>query len=857
MFDFSHMGRLMDLARDIDTDGLIELAEKVDLPELINIVRQLDDEQLQHFEREVRNAVQPEAAKARAQEKPARRHLPFRRAAVLGAGTMGAQIAAHLANAGLDVLLLDVPGEGDDRNAAAREGLQRAQSLRPNPFFVGDSIARIDVGNFEDDIGLIAEAEWIIEAVVERLDVKRSIAEQIERHANESAVISTNTSGIPIHEIAEGRSEAFRRRFLGTHFFNPPRYLRLLELVPTADTSPEVIDRVAEFGRVHLGKGIVVAKDVPYFIGNRVGVYGQLQAIRMFTEGDYSIEEVDALTGPLVGRPKSATFRTADVVGLDVLLSVTENLHEKSVDDESRHAFEAPELLRRLVEHGALGAKTRRGFYRKEGDVILSIDPETLEYRPPADVDLGDIKSLQKLPLEQRLRGLYDDDGRAGHLVRTTTLDLLAYAARRIPEITASPTNIDRAIRWGFGWEMGPFEMWDALGFERVLRDIRSAGLELPSWIDELAQEDGPSFYRHEDSNRTVFAPETGAFTADPVPNDELGLAAFRGDGNVVLWQNDDAALLDVGDGVAVFEFRSRGNSLSTKLMSGIEEAIELVEENPDLRGMVIGNEGKNFSVGANLFEVATALEQGEFDVLERFIARFQDVILRVRYARKPVVVAVHQRVLGGACEMLMACPNPVAAAESYIGLVELGVGIIPGGTGSTHLAALASERAPNGHPSEIQAILQSYYENVAMARVSESAVGARSMGYLAPSASIVMNQERRLHVAIRRVIQLSEEGYLPPPSRRAITVLGRPTRAAFQVQLQQYLEGRFISEYDRYLGSQLALVMTGGDLSGPQVVDERYLVDLEREVILRLLGQEKTQQRIRHMLETGKPLRN
>lgn len=861
MFDFNQMGRLMELVRDINTDDLVELADKVDLPELIRVVKQLDDEQITHFEEEVRRVAesggQPFGEAGKGPSEAVWRHRPFRRAAVLGAGTMGAQIAAHLANVGLDVLLLDVPASEGDRSSVAMRGLDRAKKLRPAPFFDDAAVNRIATGNFDDDFEAISDAEWVVEAVVERLDVKRSVMERIERHAHPAAIISTNTSGIPIHEIADGRSDSFRRRFLGAHFFNPPRYLKLVELIPTPETDAAVLDRLSWFARVHLGKGIVVAKDVPYFIANRVGVYGQLQAMRWFTDGDYSIEEIDLLTGPLSGRPKSATFRTADVVGLDVLVSVTENLYRKATNDENRDAFRAPDLLKRLVDKGALGAKTAAGFYRKEGRDILSVDPSTLEYRQPSEARLGDIQELKRKPLEDRLRALYEDNGRAGAFFRETTLDLLAYAARRIPEITDSPADVDRAMRWGFGWEMGPFEIWDVLGFDRVLVDMRREGLQVPSWVEDLARKEAAGIYTKGRGVRAVYVPPEEQFVADPPRRDQLSLGTIGGHTSNVIWQNDQAALLDAGDGVAVFEFRSRGNALGVDVMTGLEEAIEIVESRADLRGMVIGNEGKNFAVGANLFDVAKALEQNDTAELERYVAGFQDAVLRVRYAMKPVVVAVHQRALGGACEMLMACPNPVASAESYVGLVELGVGLIPGGTGSTHLVALASERAPNGHPSEVQAVLQKFFENVAMARVSESATQAQALGYLSENASIVVNDDRRLFVAKRKVMYLSEEGYRPPPRRDGITVLGRPTRAAFEVQLQQYLEGRFISEYDRFLGSQLAYVMTGGDFSGPETVSEDYLLGLEREAIMRLLGEKKTQDRIRHMLETGKPLRN
>ena len=789
----------------------------------------------------------------------ARCYAPFRKAAVLGAGTMGAQIAAHLANAGLQVHLLDIPPrqEGGARNAVAERGLRQAARLKPDPFFTKDVFHRIETGNLEDHLDRIADVDWVIEAVVEDLDIKRALLARVEAVVRGDAIVSTNTSGLPVHEIAEGRSPGFRSRFLGTHFFNPPRYLKLLELVPSADTDPDVLARVAQFGRLHLGKGIVVARDTPYFIGNRIGVYAMSVAMRPFAEGDYTIEEIDTLTGTLVGRPKSATFRTADVVGLDVMQHVAKNLYEAVPEDESREAFVLPDAFTRLVEQGALGQKTGAGFYRKEGREIRSIDPATGKYAPARPIELDDLAEIEKEPdLKARLRALFEHEGRAGAFFRETTLDVLGYSARRIPAITENPADLDRALRWGFGWEMGPFEQWDAIGFEAVLKAMEERGIALPEWLPTM-REQADSFYREADGRREVYVPSEARYVPDPLPSDEVGLAAIRSQPGATIWRNDEAALLDLGDGVALFEFRSKANTLGRRVIEGLIEAIRRVEDDPDLRGMVVGNEGKNFSVGANLAEAAGALTEGRFDVLETFVARFQEAVQRVRYARKPVVVAAHQRVLGGGCEMLMACPNPVAAAESYVGLVELGVGLIPAGTGTTHLAALAAERAPNRHPSEIQAWVQRFFENVAMAKVATSAREAQQMGYLAEGARVVMNEVRRLYVAREEVVRLSNEGYLPPPVRTRVTVLGRPTRAAIEVMLQQYHEGGFISEYDLHLGRQLAYVFTGGDLTAPQDVHEDYLLELEREVFLRLLGEPKTQARIESILKTNRPLRN
>jgi len=785
-------------------------------------------------------------------------HRPFRTAAVLGAGTMGAQIAAHLANAGLEVHLLDIaPDDEDDPNAVVETGFEQARDASPDPFFTDDVADRIYLGNFAEHFDRVGEVDWVVEAVVERMDVKRDVHGRIEEHARPDAVISTNTSGLPIHEIAEGRSDDFKQRFLGTHFFNPPRYQKLLEVVPTDRTEPSVVERVAQFGRLRLGKGIVVANDVPYFIGNRIGVFALMEALRYYTEGEYTIEEIDTLTGKLVGHPKSATFRTADLVGLDVMLHVAQNLHDKLEDDERRDAFEVPDILQRLVDEGRLGEKTKAGFYKKEDGEIKSLDPETFEYTSAEEEELGDLDSIWKAGgLSARLNALYQDTGRAGRFFRETTLGLLAYSANRIGEITDNPADVDRAIRWGFGWEKGPFQVWDALGMETVRNGLADHDLAVPAWVDDVDGDDA-TFYRTSEGRRMVYLPEAGGYEPDPRPDDELDLAAVKQDEANELWTDDDAALLDLGDGIALFEFRSKANTLGRDVMMGLRECIDRVEEDPGLRGLVVGNQGKNFSVGANLGEMAMAASQGAFDVIDQYISEFQDTIQQVRYAEKPVVVTTHQRVLGGGCEMAMACPNPVAAAETYIGLVELGVGLIPAGTGSMRFAAKAARKAPNDNPNAIQDHLRPYFETVAMAEVAEGAAQGIEMGFLPENTRVVMHEDRRLHVATQEVLRLSEESYAPPPVMNRIKVLGEKTLSTFKVALMQYREANYISEYDEFLATKLGTVMCGGELSSPQEVREDYLLELEREVFLSLLGEDKTQARIQHMLEHNKPLRN
>ena len=786
-------------------------------------------------------------------------YKPFRTAAVLGAGTMGSQIAAHLANAGLSVLLLDIaPDDGKDKDAVVNKLFGRAKKMKPDPFFTSESASRIVTGNFDDDFERIADVDWVIEVVVERMDIKKKVLKRIDDTVGPETVVSSNTSGLPIAQISEDCSDSFKRRFLGTHFFNPPRYLKLFEVIPTDETDPEILGRVLHFARVHLGKGTVVAKDRPYFIGNRIGIYGMLGAFRKFTSGEYTIEEVDALTGPLTGRPKSATFRTADVVGLDVMHHVISNLHEAVPEDESRDAFAVPEILRRLVEEGRLGAKSKAGFYSKVGKEIKSINTDSFEYESAADKDLDSIAEIRKLGgLQNRLAGLWKDETRAGSFFRDTTLDFLGYASRRIPEVSDLPADVDRAIKWGFGWQKGPFEIWDAIGFEVILDAMRAEGYSIPDWVIHMQESGVTSFYRKQDGHTQVYNPVSQEYEDDRSYQDEISLASIKSDEKNTLWSNGEVGLLDLGDDVALLEFRSKANSLGQEVLEGLNHAIEHVENDPSLRGLVIGNAGTNFSVGANLGEAAMAVAMGQFDMIEGYLEHFQQTIQRVRYATKPVVVAGHQRILGGGCEMLMACPYPVVAAESYAGLVELGVGLIPAGTGTMRLAALAATQAANGHDSEIQSFLMKYFEQVAMAKVATSGEEAREMGYLSHEGMVVMNEARRFHVAKERVIFLSSSGYLPPPVNNSIRVLGKPAAAAMTIGGSQFAWGKFISEYDLKLAKTLAHVLSGGDLTGPADVHEDYLLELEREAFLSLLGEEKTMERIQHILTTNKPLRN
>jgi 3-hydroxyacyl-CoA dehydrogenase len=767
--------------------------------------------------------------------------LPFRTAAVLGAGVMGSQIAAHLANAGLKVHLLDLPAAGEDRNALVESAFESLSRMRPDPFFTERASNRIELGNLDDHLSRISEADWIIEAVVENLETKQEIMERVESVANASAVVSSNTSGIPIHAIAKGRSREFRQRFLGTHFFNPPRYLQLLEVIPTEDTDSAVVDRLLWFARIHLGKGTVVPNDVPGFIGNRIGIFALMQCIHAL--GDYTVEEIDALTGPLLGRPRSATLRTADIIGLDTLVHVADFLHNAVPEDTQSEIFQVPTVLRELVTRGDIGAKKGAGFYTKEGGQIHSLDPENLTYGPAADLDLEDYSALRKIPdLSERIRDLYKSPGRSGDFFRNHLLQVLSYCMHCIPEITEDAEDIDRAMRWGFGWEIGPFEMWTTIGYHAILKDFREQSLPLPAWVEDMESGEAPS--KKQKLGEKV------------LPSDVFSRARFRPSEDSHLWQNEEAVLLDMGDQIALFEYRSKANSMGETLVNGIVEAIDFVEQN-DFQGMVICNEGKNFSVGANLQEVLSYAQQNQFDRVDKLIGNFQSMIQRVHYAARPVIVTTHGRALGGGCEITLACPHPVAAAESYIGLVELAVGLIPSGCGTMRMAARSHEQANSDEDIDVEAFLTRAFQTIASARVSNSAHEAMEIGFLPPGTPIVMNLDRRLYVAKEEALRLSHQGYAPPPERNAIKVLGKSAYDRFEQMTRDQLASGSITEYDCHLASKLAYVLTGGDLPGSTYVHENHLIDLEREVFVALTGESRTQERINSILTTNKPLRN
>lgn len=772
---------------------------------------------------------------------------PFRTAAVLGAGVMGTQIAAHLANAGLTVHLLDIAAPHGPKNAIVEAAFKKGLKQSPPIFFTDKTAHRVAIGNFDEHLDRLADMDWVIEAVVENLAIKQQLMARLETIVRDDAVISTNTSGLPIHVIARNCSEAFRQRFLGTHFFNPPRYLKLLELIPTADTDPDVLERVRAFGEFHLGKGVVIAKDTPNFIANRIGMFVTLLGLHALTDKEYTIEEIDTLTGPLVGRAKSATFRTADLVGLDTLMYVIANLYPAIPNDERREIFQVPELLKRLVETGTLGAKTGQGFYKKQKSQILALNPISLGYESSQPINLPGLEPISKMPeLGDRLRALYHDTGRAGTLFRSFILETLSYSANRIPEIADTPSDLDRAMRWGFGWELGPFETWDAIGFETVLADMKAVGMMVPTWVEEKGKE--------RTKDQKVFVSPCPK-RRSPLSRD-IDLNAVKADPALTLWQNSEAALLDLGDGVGLYEFRSKGNTLSLNVVQGLLDVLGLLETN-SLKGLVIGNGSAHFSGGANLAEMGMMAQSGSLDGIANLIVTFQTLLQKIYYFPKPIVAAVQGRALGGGCELVMACPNVVAAAETYIGLVEVAVGLIPGAGGIMRMTSRVAERAASENPSHVQPFLKAAFETIATAKVSSSAYEGQALGFLPPTTQILMNGDRRLAVAKSTVLHLADSGYVPPPELNAIQVLGRSACALLDMGAYVFEQSGYASEHDRYLANRLAYVMTGGDLTAPAFVHENYLLQLERENFIPLLGLPKTQERIAHMLKTKKPLRN
>jgi 3-hydroxyacyl-CoA dehydrogenase len=787
----------------------------------------------------------------------------IRKVAVLGAGTMGAAIAAHCANAGLEVDLLDIaPDDDDDKDAVVRAGFDRMQNARPAAL-MGENVAdRIRIGNFEEHFERVGEADWIVEAIIEKLEPKRELMQRVEETAKEGAIISTNTSGIPLHSISEGRAEEFKERFVGTHFFNPPRYLKLMEIIPTENTDPEIVESVRSFGERMLGKGGVIAKDTPNFIGNRIGTFAGMQSARYAFENGYGIEEVDGITGPLIGHPKTATFRLNDQVGLDIAVGVAENLYEAVPEDESREELKPPEKLEEMQQKDLLGNKTGAGFYKRdkrEGKTVFDVlDLETFEHHPAENPEIPVAKEAKEQgDLAARLQFLIAkaDEDRHARYVRDTLLPYMAYASRRVPEISDTLEDVDHAMEWGFAHQTGPFRTWDLLGVRETVEKMESMGIEVASWVKEMLQAGNDTFYKTENGTELQFSPVSKEY--EPVREDPMyvSLDRLRDEGKE-LASNDSASLLDLGDGVLCLEFHSKGNSIDAQIVEMGNRALEELERD-DVVGLVIGNEGRNFSVGANLGEMVHSLKNGDLDQIEKSVEALQDLLMAFRFVPKPVVSAPHGQTLGGGLEVCLHSDRIVAAGETYMGLVEVGVGLIPAGGGTKEmvrrLVSPPLHAAPNTPPLPF---LQKAFEQIALAKTATSALEAKEMAFLTENDRIVMNADHLISAAKREALDLAD-GYTPPEHANNVYAAGRTARAALEMGVKTMQWAHYASEYDGVIAGHVARILTGGNLSLPQWVPEEYLLNLEKRAFLGLLKQEKTHERIEALLKTGKPMRN
>lgn len=796
----------------------------------------------------------------------------IRKVAVLGSGVMGSRIAAHFANVGVNVLLLDiVPKElsEDDkkkniatesksfRNKFTISGLENAVKSNPAAFYKKEFASLISVGNFEDDFQKIKDADWIIEVVVENLEIKKSVFEKVDQFRTKGSIVSSNTSGIPIHLMLDGRSEDFQKHFLGTHFFNPPRYLKLLEVIPTDKTDRSVIDFVLEYGDLYLGKSTVEAKDTPDFIGNRIGVFGIMNTLKVMEELDLTIDEVDKITGPVIGRPKSATFRTADVVGLDTLYFVTTHLYEALPNDEMRDIFKAPDYIKKMVDNKWLGDKTKQGFFKKvksaDGESeIQTLNLKTLEYEKKKKVSFPTLEMTKPIDdLNQRLKMFAMGQDKAAKFFQRMAEDLFIYTSNRIPEISDDIYKIDKALKGGFGWDLGPFELWDVLGVKRSFEKMEKDGKRPANWVSEMLSNNIESFYKRENGIRYYYNIPSKSYKPIPDASGIIILDDLRG--SKIVEKNPGASLFDLGDGVLGLEFHTKMNSLGSEVITMMNKAIDRTEK--DFEGLVIGNQAPNFSAGANLALLLMAANEGDYDEIDLMVRQFQKTMMRVRYSSKPVVVAPHGLTLGGGCEMTLHADYIQAAAETYIGLVEVGVGLIPAGGGTKELTMRTMDKMTDG-AVELPFIRDAFM-NIGTAKVATSAHEAIDMGIIRPTDGISINKDRQIADAKNAVLQLAKQGYKQPQLRTNIRVLGRSALSTIKLSIHLMWFAKQITDYDKVVAEKLANVMSGGNLSEPTFVSEQYLLDLEREAFVSLCGEKRTLERIQHMLKTGKALRN
>lgn len=793
--------------------------------------------------------------------------------AVIGSGIMGSGIACHFANIGVEVLLLDiVPRELNDkekkkglsledktvRNRIVNEALQASLKSKPSPIYHQKFANRITTGNLEDDIHKVSEVDWIIEVVVERLDIKKQVFDNLEKHRKPGTLITSNTSGIPIKFMNEGRSEDFQKHFCGTHFFNPPRYLRLFEIIPGPKTSPDVLEFLNDYGKKFLGKKSVVAKDTPAFIGNRVGIFSIMSLFHMVKDMDMTIEEVDKLTGPVIGRQKSATFRTVDVVGLDTLVHVANGLYENVPDDEQHDLFKLPGFINTMMENKWLGSKTGQGFYKKEkkkdgSSEIKSLDLNTLEYRERKSASFATLELTKTIDnVSDRFEVLIKGKDKAGEFYRKNFSALFAYVSNRIPEISDELYKIDDAMKAGFGWEHGPFQIWDAIGVEKGIEMMKEQGYEPAAWVNEMLETGSKSFYSVKEGNTYYY--DIPQKEQVKVPGQDAFIILDNIRESKEVFKNSGVVVEDLGDGILNVEFRSKMNSIGGDVLDGINKAIDIAEK--DYQGLVVANDGQNFSVGANIGMIFMMAVEQEYDELNMAIKYFQDTMMRMRYSSIPTVAAPHNMTLGGGCELSLHADKVVAHAETYIGLVEFGVGVIPGGGGSKEMTVRAADTFQKDDVELNR--LREHFLTIGMAKVSTSAYEAFDTNILQKGKDIiVVNKERQLAMAKKHALLMTENGYTKPIHRTDIKVLGKQALGAFYVGTDQMYAGKYISEHDKKIANKLAYVMAGGDLSAATKVSEQYLLDLEREAFLSLTGERKTLERLQHMLKKGKPLRN
>lgn len=796
----------------------------------------------------------------------------IKKVAVIGSGVMGSRIAAHFAGIGVEVLLLDIlPRELSDsdktkglteehpawRNKVVNEALKAMLKSKPSAVYTKDVVKYIHTGNLEDDLHLVKDCDWIIEAVIERLDIKQKVFESIEEYRTPGTLVTTNTSGIPIHMMAEGRSEDFRQHFCGTHFFNPPRYLKLLEIIPAPDTKQGVLDFLMDYGDRFLGKTTVLCKDTPAFIANRVGVFGFMAVFHAMQELGLTIDETDALTGTVMGRPKSATFRTGDVVGLDTLVHVAKTLPDNVPDDEAKHIFRIPAFIEKMVENKWLGDKTGQGFYKKiKGEngksEILTLNPETMDYAPKQKAKFATLETAKLVDdLPKRLKALYAGQDKAGEFYCMFHHMLFAYASNRIPEIANELYKIDDALKAGFGWEIGAFESWDVLGVKDVLVQMEKSGIAPALWVQDMLNAGCDSFYKTENGQRLYYDIASKKYKQVPGTGNIIILEHLD---EKVVWNNSACKLVDIGDDVVALSWNTKMNSIGGEVLAGVQKAVSIAEEK--YKGLVIANSGANFSAGANVGLIFMFAVEQEYDELDMAIRQFQNTTMRLRYSSVPVVLAPHGMTLGGGCEMSMHADAVQAAAETYIGLVEMGVGLIPGGGGTKEMVLRASDR--NIKEDVELNYLQQLFINIGTAKVATSAHEGFEMSILQSGKDgISINPDRRITDAKRKVLALYDRGYTQPVMRTDIKVQGRGGLGPLMAGIHGMWRGQYISDYDKLIAEKLAHVMCGGDLSQPAEVSEQYLLDLERQTFLSLCGQKKTLERLQSILQTGKPLRN